>query len=761
MKDLTALDADLKARHVTTEELSLALSSRLGYDYYDQHSPCTWWDRSCDVALLVGSFIHGFGNYEAMRNDEDLPFKDRIRQQAIANEACALAHGCFVAAANAAKKVFDDALGSAKSKAQEEVHAVVAAVYAASKVEDGQSKAKPGTESKPSSITPQVPLSNETDADDTHLITLTRLSESMAAAARAKSIMYTGSEESMELVKSSDSVVTAPSVRKESDSESQVAVADERQLPLHKRLPMPDARVLDSRLVRLVGHMEGDAALVDTEAMNGCQGLEWCMGKDVSVHEQARSRALERFLGMSKEQVDEERRDYSGIGFSGAQCASTHRSLDDGSDYCLGAATAGLAQVATGADAPRYLRALGVPMNITRFAISALVYADSATLETMLSDEAKRNLTEDEKTVMEKSERATDVGPSKDGECIVAEKEANPPIAADEELSKEVAEKSLFASPVIAPAFREDASVRAGLCASALHFGFPIVGGNELRVDAAIWGEISKQLSSPGFSFPELLFSLENLRSEATMVIDGLTIPSVDAVQQYFEFVLLPHCLRLCVMGNGPSTRNARESKGKFETAYGISNYPECSKRRQSPLPDPCASLADHSIEAVACASAILRRARLMRAAQFVVSGGLPLAKLMGILQSDAVRDSMDDLPAWWCPEIHDLGLLVQAATRGLFSVLVDRNSVFAPEMIKQHVRTRFISELASKDILRNASPDEVSAWIDYQARQFPSANTMERRLGLLCSAATAQVGDDVHRYDALPVWDHGAWPRK
>ena len=47
--DLSILDPDLKARFVTTEELSLVIS--LGFDTVGSIPPATWWDRYCDVAV--------------------------------------------------------------------------------------------------------------------------------------------------------------------------------------------------------------------------------------------------------------------------------------------------------------------------------------------------------------------------------------------------------------------------------------------------------------------------------------------------------------------------------------------------------------------------------------------------------------------------------------------------------------------------------------------------------------------------------------
>ena len=775
MKDLSALDADLKARLVTTEELMLAMSSRLGFDYQETNRPCSWWDRTCDVGLLIGSFIHGFGSYEAMRNDEDLPFRGKIKRLAFSNEVDATAQECFVAAASAARKVFDTALGSAKSKAQEEVHAVVAKVYAASKGEGGEGDVGAGSGS-PTSDTPNVPLPNALDTDDTHLVTLTQLSKSMTDAARAKSVKLSELEADTDLVAIDIPSTAILSVKRESDNDSQAS--DDFELPLHKRLPMPDSRVLDSLLVRLIGYTEVDTVLTDAEAVNGSPGIRWEFGKDALEHEKARSMALQHFLGLSEQQVVEERRDFNGIGFNGTQCASTHRSLDDGSDYSLGAATQGLAQVATGTDAPRYLRTLGVPMNLTRYASSALVYTDGNILQMMLSDERERSSTNDGKA--DADDRTSMAPRTADDEAPASETDpepskakarhqslANPSATVKAESTKEETQQHSFAlsNPLIVPVFRDSASVRAGLCVAALHCGFPTLIGADLCIDPAIMSSLLKQFPSSVLGSSDILFSIDNMSSKATSIVE-VTMPPVDAIRHYFDSVLLPHCLRLCVMGNGPTTQEARGNDGKFETALGISTYPDCSKKRQSPLPDPCASLAEHSIEAVACAFAILRRTRLLRAAQHVVTGGVPLDRLMQILQSSAVRSSMDDLPVWWCPEIHDVGLMVHAATRGLFSVLADRKTndnagIFAYDMIRHHIQTRIVAEAASNDVFSSASPDEVTSWIEDQAQQFPSANTLERRLGLLCAVATAHLRDDSNRFDTLPMWDHGAWPRK
>ena len=49
-----------------------------------------------------------------------------------------------------------------------------------------------------------------------------------------------------------------------------------------------------------------------------------------------------------------------------------------------------IAQLAYGTDAPRYLRALCVPMNVTRFAISGLLYSDFSIVKAFMISERLR-----------------------------------------------------------------------------------------------------------------------------------------------------------------------------------------------------------------------------------------------------------------------------------------------------------------------------------------------------------------------------------
>lgn len=44
----------------------------------DSAPPRLWWDTECDVSLLVGTYVHGYENYLAMRSDPQLCYVDKL-----------------------------------------------------------------------------------------------------------------------------------------------------------------------------------------------------------------------------------------------------------------------------------------------------------------------------------------------------------------------------------------------------------------------------------------------------------------------------------------------------------------------------------------------------------------------------------------------------------------------------------------------------------------------------------------------------------
>lgn len=85
-RNSTELDLDMKAKLVTTEELSHAVGNYLGTNFTREiFCPAPWWDRSCHIALIIGTFTHGFGSYDSMSRDPLLPFSHKINSYTIAN----------------------------------------------------------------------------------------------------------------------------------------------------------------------------------------------------------------------------------------------------------------------------------------------------------------------------------------------------------------------------------------------------------------------------------------------------------------------------------------------------------------------------------------------------------------------------------------------------------------------------------------------------------------------------------------------------
>eukprot|EP00547_Thalassionema_nitzschioides_P006181 CAMPEP_0194218418 /NCGR_PEP_ID=MMETSP0156-20130528/23714_1 /TAXON_ID=33649 /ORGANISM="Thalassionema nitzschioides, Strain L26-B" /LENGTH=2173 /DNA_ID=CAMNT_0038947761 /DNA_START=65 /DNA_END=6583 /DNA_ORIENTATION=- len=650
VKDYSSIDTDLKTRHVTSEELGLALAARLRQEEEEHRVPASWWDRSCDLALLVGTFVHGFGNYEAMKSDEELPFSKLLVAWEGKDAGAFEGAKSFVVATMVARKVFDEALESSKAKAQLEAHAAVAAAVAATK----KAHAEGATEDMPikdatAGVTAAV-NSLDVEADDLHMVTLPRLNREIAEVVRTA-------------------------------SRGELVDNLELKLKAGQSLPMPDPRVLDVRLAELVELLESGSL---SSKRNGQppSRLVCEIPEPLVIVNEILSRSCKRFC-KNPERIG---REFFDLGFSGNQCGSNHRSLDDGSDYAVGSASAELNFVATGNDGPRYLRALGVPINLTRYGVVSTVNADIKVVESMIKNETARNFgTKEEK-----------VGGGKDLNIKDGQKE--------DESKKENAQEILDVIPptishdLIIPTIRDNAKLRASISVVALHYGYPFSTIKD-TIDDAIIHEL--QQHTPYSEAVSSMFTMAAFSVRVKMISGAAEMISEVQLSKYLESILLPHCLRMSVYGNGPTTRHTRVSKGKFETAHGVSLYPEPFGEPQTPVPDPMYGASDHSIEAVLYGGAILRRVRLIRAAQYAVSGALSIENLKNIFLSSTLCNSMEGLPLWWNPSIHDLALLVSVASGGIFSILANRQgTVFHKEtgVIREQIRSLAESSLSGSD---------------------------------------------------------------
>lgn len=694
--DCSSFDLDLKARFISTEELLYSLGSNLLSDgsqsVASKHllTCAPWWDKSCDIGLIVGTFIHGLGNYEAMRHDEDLPFINRIKYYVNeCNESEAESHRRFEMAAAASRQVFDTALDTLKRKFQEQTTAAVAAVVAANK-----------GGAAPDSKSSYVLQSQKLDDDD--IITVNRLKE---AAVKA--------------------------FRKPCDPLSIVAVASDRVgkgpggreiLVPYCPLPLPDSKHLDHLLLHLVNSIEESKlrneqaeSLLDTNVKSAT----------ASPRESNSGRSL----------------------FAGCLTViDKKRPPDNHSDYFNGAATPELASVAVGADSSRYERGKCVPMVVTRFGLGAILQADDFVADIVSKTEQKNETIPAVKTP-EKVSLVSNGEVSKEKEGTNNE-QSDDSLDKTQSMSSEVPviEELQIQQPL--PEWQyiiNDTNLRAFLCTSIIFSGYPS-SSNESYTKASddLMDEVKKH---PCLSFL-LVTTKTTFFSMEDAVGQGLKAASFDwsekkkSVEKYYQAVLFPHCLRLCLLLSGELNKTG--------------NLQASSPR--SSIPDPYVPIECHSEEAMTLAYGILRRAKLMKALRFIVGGGVPFSVTKTVLHGPLLRRLTAEVPVWWCPWIHDLGLLVHAAFYGLESTVIELPCLQRP-FIEQHIREVFLegkNPCLPRSFLENASGEEKNAWVSMHAEQFPTPAIVERRLALLCAELTKDT--DV-QYDNVPMYDEGGWP--
>jgi hypothetical protein len=742
-QDPATLDLDLKARFLSREEFSLAVGSTFRKLLLKE--PSCWWDRDCDVALVVGTFVHGMGNYDAMRRDHSLPFADKIKYFARRDTASKTATQRFNVAATATRKVFDDALEAARIKAELEVQAAVAAAAkAASKreqqaalVRQGGIVAEIAAQHLPDT---QVEDAFVYDGTDTHYVTLRRLHENLRKAARQD--LSTRPVQGVPDEIKSDAETEC---KQEGATYNTKWRSKERSL-----LPMPDARVLDYRLVRILDEME--KSCFGVEADDDDQNTNfWRQSAVVSTIIQLRSEVLPVFHSDASYLIGE----HAGIGLGGNQCGTSHRSLNDGSDYAFGSASHQISLLAYGTDAPRYLRAVGIPMNVSCFAINGLVYADTACVNELLGSERLRfyglenGIEKDSEAKIQSTQNPTENMNISD-EVL---KEGSS-ISVQLPLGKQRTGQPVDPVDRIAEPFRTDAKLRAGLCLAVLFYGFPSRARCNLNINYEVWTNLRDECFTQ-LNQPDKMFDVEMFRQVVADMVPDVLVPDAEAIEKYVETVLLPHCLRLCVGGNGPSTKNARGSHGDYETAFGVSIHPEPSQPHPSPIPDPCLTLQEHSLEALGCANAILRRVQLLRSCVYLCSEGSAVsANFLVSVAKSSEMGFLDGFPVWWCPWVHDLGLLCHAATHGLFSIMKNRENetIFSQYSLDIFMKSKFSA-------FEQSTSDEVVDWIEEHIKEFPTLFQIERRLGMLCSQAT-ESADAEFRFDLIPMFDHGGWPR-
>ena len=169
-----------------------------------------------------------------------------------------------------------------------------------------------------------------------------------------------------------------------------------------------------------------------------------------------------------------------------------------------------------------------------------------------------------------------------------------------------------------------------------------------------------------------------------------------------------------------------------------------------------------------------MKRTKMTRALRHICGGNVPASVILEFLRGPIMSAPMDGLPVWWCPHIHDLAMIVCAASHGLFSIFEMRNlkngnfnpavSILRHDAIARHVQLVFVEGFEGKDPILSAdlvsklTQSDLNQWIQKQSSHFPSEDTIERRIALVASSFTSPHSevdtDKAMPYFNLPMFD-------
>merc|ERR1712194_132723 len=534
-----------------------------------------------------------------------------------------------------------------------------------------------------------------------------------------------------------------------------------KKLSLKYSLPLPDSKHLDHLLVQIVENLESNSCLLEPAKRQNQEEVN-TLAKDLpdklGSTNSTTILANRKILHASKHSDRKAQ-----LLFAGNLSGMDKKPQDDGSDYFLGAASQDLASLAVGADSSRYQRGPYVPMIVTKYVLGGVLFAEESVIECLVKTKSGN---------MKNGSRQDDQQPNSTtaGDEKKEESHSDLAIATSEE-SKEPELRLPKKQPLeMQPTWqyiKNNVTLRASICTTLLHGGYPSSSSNESYVN--ISAELRLELNRNPALLPPIPFSCLSSPTPMTKCpffsmedafCSVLKRAGVDwsdqntSLDEYSQTVLLPLCLKLCLTLAGEQTKVASE-QGKTDVYVGRPTY-----ENLSPLPDPFILFENHSEEAISNAYAILRRTRLMKSIRFIVGGGVPLKDLTEFLRGPVWRSQTMGIPVWWCPWIHDLGLLVHAALYGLASITTVLP--LQQSFIEQHVRETFIDGTPDRTpslprcFLDQASKEETDAWVEMHSKQFPTFHVVEHRLALVCAHLTVGTSS---QYDNVPMFDEGGWP--
>lgn len=161
-------------------------------------------------------------------------------------------------------------------------------------------------------------------------------------------------------------------------------------------------------------------------------------------------------------------------------------------------------------------------------------------------------------------------------------------------------------------------------------------------------------------------------------------------------------------------------------------------------LPNPYLPPSSHSVSSKGLCSIFMQRQRNFRAIRYILSRHLNI--LINYLKLNASKYHSRGVPVWWCPWIHDLGMMIGYMKHGymaLDAISKDPILPFTQQSIYHHIcRTFLYGSSNCLPVARGifSSSDEAITWAKYSSQLFPDQFTLENRLIKILSDLTKHL---------------------
>ncbi|KAF4318613.1 hypothetical protein BBO99_00007232 [Phytophthora kernoviae] len=117
-------------------------------------------------------------------------------------------------------------------------------------------------------------------------------------------------------------------------------------------------------------------------------------------------------------------------------------------------------------------------------------------------------------------------------------------------------------------------------------------------------------------------------------------------------------------------------------------------------------------------------------------------------------QDLVTEMPVWWCPWIHDLGVFYGMARYGIYGwdrLLLDRQLPFHRQAREHHIRAVFLEGTPTfRPLYRHLfeSTADMNTWFTRVVDEFPSLSVLERKMETICAAVLEGNRSAESRYE-------------